>query len=117
MEMHCFVHTQIFLLLSFGKKRLWQNHFINAQSFVSSSFGKKCILATNKLVVFLNLHDVETQCLSVLSVVFAYTFGGFHFLRCFSVQDLRNTAWRQNATFLCLNTKKSENVIHDDLDL
>ena len=58
-----------------------------------------CVL-TNELVVLLNLHDLEMQCLGVLSVVFAYTFGGFHFLRCFTLQDIRNSAWRQNATFL-----------------
>ena len=50
---------------------MFNHSLVDVQSFVSSSFGKKCILATNKLVVFLNLHDVETQCLSVLSVVFA----------------------------------------------
>ena len=50
------------------------NHaLVDVQSFVSSSFDKKCILATNKLVVFLNLHDVQTQWLSVLSVVFHFT--------------------------------------------
>ena len=54
--------------------------------------------------MLLNLHDVEMQCLCVLSVVFAYTFGGFHFLRCFTLQDIRNSVWRQN-------------VIPDDLDL
>ena len=78
---------------------------------------RKPTVAMTVLLVLLNLHDVEMQCLSVLSVVFAYTFGGFHFLRCFSVQDLKSNAWRQNATFLCLNTKKSENVIPDDLDV
>ena len=50
---------------------MFNHSLVDVQSFVSSSFDKKCILATNKLVVFLNLHDVQTQWLSVLSVVFA----------------------------------------------